>query len=256
MFFANNAYGERVHIGSAKFDDNYYCPACGNLMIQKHGNINAHHFAHKSRVCCDPWYTGRLSAWHIKMQSVFSKTAQEVVVWNTQHTEYHIADVALHARKVKCIIEFQHSAISQNEFIARSLFYMRCGYKLIWVFDFCENKNQKRILIADDGFEHNILRLVWPGRDRVHFLDNIGLSDWRGQLYIVFHASIGKGKQVFHDKEGYCPWVTWNYIDPFHREHCFLSVILDDFTDTTNFYAKYYSEDEFYSYLRYLDGDY
>lgn len=75
MFFANNAYGERVHIGSAKFDDNYYCPACGNLMIQKHGNINAHHFAHKSRVCCDPWYTGGLSAWHIKMQSVFSKTA-------------------------------------------------------------------------------------------------------------------------------------------------------------------------------------
>ena len=54
MFFANNVRGERTHISSAKSDDKYYCPACGNLMIQKHGNINAHHFAHKSCGCCDP----------------------------------------------------------------------------------------------------------------------------------------------------------------------------------------------------------
>lgn len=256
MFFANNVRGERTHISSAKSDDKYYCHACGNLMIQKHGNINAHHFAHKSCGCCDPWYTEKLSVWHAKMQSIFRKSAQEVVIWNPQHTEYHIADVALQAGKIKYVIEFQHSAISQDEFIIRSFFYMQCGYKLIWIFNFCECKKQKRILIAADGYEDNTVQLVWPGRDRIRFLDNIGLSNFSGQLYVVFHANTGKGKQVLHDPAGYHPWVTWEYIDPFHRKHCFLPVILDDFTDTTDFRAKYYSEEDFYTCLKRLNRNY
>lgn len=140
--------------------------------------------------------------------------------------------------------------------IIRSLFYMQCGYKLIWIFNFCECKKQKRILIAADGYENNTVRLVWPGRDRIRFLDNIELSAFSDQLYIVFHANIGKGKQVLHDPEGYHPWATWEYIDPFHREHCFLPVILDGFTDTTNFRAKYYSEEEFYACLKRLNRNY
>ena len=48
MFFANNVHGERIHIDSAEPKGKYYCPACGALMIQKRGNINAHHFSHKS----------------------------------------------------------------------------------------------------------------------------------------------------------------------------------------------------------------
>ena len=270
MFFANNIRGERIHIDSAEPTDKYYCPACGDLMVQKRGNINAHHFAHKSCKNCDPWYTGKLSNWHIRMQNHFKKSAQEVIIWNTQHTEYHIADIALQAGHTKYIIEFQHSVISQNEFITRSSFYMQCGYKLIWVFDFCENdfseynfhqKNQKRILIADDKYPGNVIRLVWPGHDRIRFLDYIHLSDCNGELYIVFHVKTGKGKKVLHDPYGYRPWETWEYIDPFHRIPCFLSVILahDDyvhFTDTTNFFAKQYSEEEFYNCLHLLDEDF
>ena len=133
---------------------------------------------------------------------------------------------------------------------------MQCGYKLIWIFNFCECKKQKRILIAADGYEDNTVQLIWPGRDRIRFLDNIGLSDFSGQLYVVFHANTGKGKQVLHDPAGYHPWVTWEYIDPFHREHCFLPVILDDFTDTTDFRAKYYSVEDFYTCLKRLNRDY
>lgn len=255
MFFANNVHGERIHIDSAEPKGKYYCPACGALMIQKRGNINAHHFSHEHCDNCDPWYTGKLSAWHTRMQSCFGKAAQEVVIWNDQHTEYHIADVALQIGKTNYVIEFQHSAISQNEFITRSSFYMQCGYKLIWVFDFCENKNQKRILIADDSYEKNIIQLVWPGRDRIRFLDNIGLSKCYGQIYIFFHANTGKGKKVLHDPEGYYPWETWEYIDPLHNAPCFLSVLLGHFTDTTEFFAKYYSENDFYNRLRNLNKD-
>ena len=49
MYFANTSDGKRIHIGDAKPHQQYYCPACGESMVQKRGNINAHHFAHKSK---------------------------------------------------------------------------------------------------------------------------------------------------------------------------------------------------------------
>ena len=101
------------------------------------------------------------------MQNHFDKRSQEVIIWNKTHTEYHIADAILQIGNEKYVVEFQHSAISQNEFMTRSSFYMSCGYKIIWVFDFCECKNPKRILIADDEYENDVIRLVWPGRDKI-----------------------------------------------------------------------------------------
>ena len=88
MFFANDIYGKKIHIDDAKFGSPYYCPACGGEMIQKRGNITAHHFAHTAGKECDPWYKGKISPWHKKMQNQFDKNVQEVVVWNKSHTEY------------------------------------------------------------------------------------------------------------------------------------------------------------------------
>ena len=48
MFFANNALGQKIHIDDAETELPYFCPACRDAMIQKRGNINAHHFAHKT----------------------------------------------------------------------------------------------------------------------------------------------------------------------------------------------------------------
>lgn len=250
MFFANDIYGERIHIDDAVAKHDYVCPACKSKMIQKRGNINAHHFAHKAGKECDPWYTGKLSAWHTRMQSYFPKSAQEVVVWNEMHTEYHIADAILQNGDEKYIVEFQHSVISQKEFVSRSTFYMRCGYRIIWVFDFCECNSQKRILIADDEYENNIVRLVWPGKDRIKFLDSIDFSDVIDQLYIVFHINTGRGKLQLHDPDGYYPWETWEYVDPFHRHPCFVSLFLDDFNSVSDFYARRYSEEEFYKKIK------
>lgn len=113
------------------------------------------------------------------------------------------------------------------------------------------------INLADkDWFRDSLISAELMFLYRIRFLDNIELSAFSDQLYIVFHANIGKGKQVLHDPEGYHPWATWEYIDPFHREHCFLPVILDGFTDTTNFRAKYYSEEEFYACLKRLNRNY
>lgn len=95
MFFANNALGQKIHIDDAETGLPYFCPACRDAMIQKRGNINAHHFAHKTGKGCDPWYSEKLSPWHIKMQNHFDRVVQETVVWNEMHTEYHVADIVL-----------------------------------------------------------------------------------------------------------------------------------------------------------------
>ncbi len=252
MFFANSMYGQRTHIEDADPNETYVCPACGCAMIQKRGNINAHHFAHKATKECDPWYTGKLSPWHTKMQNLFSPNFREIIIWNTAHSEYHIADVALEVKRF--VIEFQHSSISQSEFFARTQFYIECGYKIIWIFDFCECEPQKRIFISDTGYEEDIIKLVWPGRDRIRFLDNLDFSNFGNHLYIAFHENTGIGELQSHEPDGHIPWDTWEYRDPFSRCPCFLLLCPEYFTGCVdNFFARYYSEQDFFNMLKKLN---
>lgn len=250
MFFANDTCGKKIHIDDAETGLPYFCPACGGTMIQKRGNVNAHHFAHKAGKECDPWYTGKLSSWHIKMQNQFNKSVQEIAIWNKMHTEYHIADVVLQSDGKKYVVEFQHSTISQKEFIARTEFYMECGYTVIWVFDFCECKSHKRIFVSE--YEDGIIRLVWPGNDRVRFLDHIDFTNFSSRLYIFFHISTGKGRKQLHSPEGYYPWETWEYVNPFSLHSCFVLLCLDIFDKVDEFLAEYFSEKAFYRVLKRL----
>ena len=64
MFFANNEYGTRTYIDDADAKQTYLCPVCNAPLLQKRGKIMAHHFAHKAKDNCDPWYSGKMSAWH------------------------------------------------------------------------------------------------------------------------------------------------------------------------------------------------
>ena len=252
MFFANNIYRERVHIDNAEAGQDYFCPACKGKMIQKRGNVNAHHFAHHAGRDCDPWYAGKLSAWHSKMQSYFKPEAREVIIWNQQHTEYHIADAVLEFNNQKYVFEFQHSPISQETFLKRSDYYVQCGYRIIWVFDFCNPQRPKTIFIADDD-DKTIKHLVWTGRNRTRFIDNIDFFQYNNRLRIIFHIQTGVGKQTQIDMEDYYPWSKWEYINPTHRDYCFVRLCLEEFTSTSDFWAQYYSEEEFYNRLRHLN---
>lgn len=220
-------------------------------MIQKRGDIITHHFAHRAGSECDRWYTEKLSPWHRKMQNAFAKDVQELVIWNNSHTEFHIADVALQTDQKKYVIEFQHSAISQREFKKRSKFYIECGYTILWVFDFRECFPPKKVLIAEE-YENNRVDLVWPGKDRVRFLDSIDFSDFDDYPYVFFHVSTGKGRLRSHHPDGYCPWETWEYVDPFAKESCFLWLPMDKFETTSEFHAVHYSEQQFNRILKSL----
>lgn len=248
MFFANDINGIKTYIDDATIGQLFFCPVCNGKMIQKRGDINAHHFAHISNNECDPWYTEKKSKWHRRMQDHFDRSTQEVVIRNDLHTEYHIADVVLQSNAVKYVVEFQHSAISQRDFIERSFFYLKCGYNVIWIFDFCECKNKpKKIFIESIEYDkengNEYTRLVWPGNDRIRFLDELNLNGLENRLFIFFHIYTGIGKLVSYSPDGYRLWERWEYIDPFHKKERFALLHLESFNKTNDFFATCFSED-------------
>lgn len=132
MLIGLNEQGERVHIQFAEQNEEYKCPLCHALLIQRRGEKNVHHFAHKPTtqgVRCDEWNYDK-SDWHISWQNLFPRECQEVVLEDV-NGKRHIADVLIN----KNVIEFQHSQLSVSEFCERNTFYNNLGYKVFWLFD-------------------------------------------------------------------------------------------------------------------------
>ncbi len=132
MYIARDEKGNRVEIADAEKGSKYYCPFCDGQVIVRRKEINpqrAMHFAHKSK-CLDSW-TYEMSEWHYNWQARFPEECREVVM---EHEGVkHRADVFVEAQN--CVIEFQHSKISREDFEERNRFYKSCGHNIIWIFD-------------------------------------------------------------------------------------------------------------------------
>jgi hypothetical protein len=102
------------------------CGLCGSEMIAKCGDVYAHHWAHKSRRKCDPWWENE-TEWHRAWKNRFPLDWQEVVC-RAEDGEKHVADVQT---EDGWFIEFQHSRIKLEERDSREEFFE----KLIWVVD-------------------------------------------------------------------------------------------------------------------------
>lgn len=128
--------------------ENYICPCCNEKVLFKSGSIKVPHFAHmKDSECSYSDYNNDMSEWHRWCQSLFPKEYREIIITKTNRelfpedfdefdedandTETHIADICYK----NYVIEFQHSPMSSEVFDERTTFYLRAGYKLIWVFD-------------------------------------------------------------------------------------------------------------------------
>ena len=245
MFFAVDENGVRTYIDDADANRKYFCPACNAQLVQKRGNIVTHHFAHKSNGICDLWYSGKMSAWHKKMQNLFPRIWQEVLVYNDLG-EYHIADVVFKKNSIPYVIEFQHSSISSTDFISHTGFYMSQGYRVIWIFDFCNVYPSKQLYYIKED-DSNEIHVFWPGKGRLRFLDRVDISPYVNNLYIFFYVSSGKGYSKIDDYYGH---TLWNYIDPFNRETLFIKLDLYSFETTRDFYALPYSDEEFQRVLK------
>jgi len=101
------------------------CVCCNMETIAKCGNRIVHHWAHRSLKHCDNWWENE-TEWHRNWKDHFPKEWQEVVHFDEETNEKHIADVKTDKG---VIIEFQNSPISTDEIIARENFYK----DLIWI---------------------------------------------------------------------------------------------------------------------------
>lgn len=154
MEFAVNVSGQRVHAEDADKEQEYFCPICGESVIPRQGEVNVWHFAHQS-ACIDGWEYD-MSEWHRTWQERFPKENREVTV--EHHGVSHRADVLVNG----CVIEFQHSSISANEFEERNRFYTSAGYKIIWVFDEIFAFEDRRIIESFDDCNKFIWK--WPNQ--------------------------------------------------------------------------------------------
>ena len=249
MFFADNMRGDRTYIDDADTKQTYVCPACKNPVIQKRGKVIAHHFAHKAKAPCDPWYSGKMSSWHKEMQNLFPRHCQEIIVRDDEHSEYHIADVVFNSGSKSYVVEFQHSTISYTDFVARTNYYVNQGYRMIWIFDFCNITPQKTMYYTEVE-DSDWIHIIWPGKDRLHFLDRIDFFEYGENLRIYFHISTGKGRKVLIEHDDYFIWERWEYINPFQRERLFIELNLTDFYSLKEFFAYPYPEKTFYDMLK------
>lgn len=103
------------------------CPICQEQVIPKCGQYRIHHWAHKSLSHCDKWWENE-TAWHRSWKEMFPKDWQEVVAYDENTGEKHIADIKT---KDNLVVEFQHSRISEEERVSREFFYK----KMLWVVD-------------------------------------------------------------------------------------------------------------------------
>lgn len=134
MFVAIDTEGKRVYADSAEKDTKCFCPVCNEELRLRKGGKNRPHFAHKQDTECqygkDQDYK---SEWHIRMQEYFPREACEVRFTDDETGEVHIADVFLEDSKT--VLEFQHSPISEDEFKSRTIFHLKNGRRIVWLFD-------------------------------------------------------------------------------------------------------------------------
>lgn len=141
MFFALNDQGIRIHASNADSNACYTCPACGETVRHRKGPHNKWHFAHRPHSDCvygkDKDYDHE---WHMRMQEYFPPELREFRFVDPDTKEIHIADVFIPSSNI--VLEFQHSSITDEEFKSRTVFHVKNGRRIAWLFDESE-KNPK-----------------------------------------------------------------------------------------------------------------
>jgi hypothetical protein len=103
------------------------CSYCHSETIAKCGNERIWHWAHKSKVQCDPWREGE-TPWHRAWKDLFPEDWQEIHHIDPATEDKHVADIKTDKGLV---FEFQHSPIKLDEIKSREAFYKT----MVWVVD-------------------------------------------------------------------------------------------------------------------------
>lgn len=103
------------------------CPNCESEVIAKCGEFKQPHWSHKAIRNCDPWWENE-TEWHRNWKNNFPIEWQEIVKYDEQTGEKHIADICTN---YGLVVEFQHSHINPQERVKREAFHK----SMIWIVD-------------------------------------------------------------------------------------------------------------------------
>jgi hypothetical protein len=161
------------------------CLGCGRAMVARCGEVRVHHWAHRGRRLCDPWWENE-TEWHRAWKDQFPSAWQEFV----QHApdgERHIADVKTHDGYV---IEFQHSHIRPDERRSREAFYQ----SLIWVVD--GMRRERDVAQFARAWTSGESRNPLSSKRRLSSPEGALLRDWTGSRAHVFF-DFGDGQPLW-----------------------------------------------------------
>jgi len=171
------------------------CPACGQECLSKCGSRIIWHWAHHGRLHCDPWWENE-TEWHLQWKSLFPEAFREIVDFDNETGEKHVADIKTERGLV---IELQHSAMPPEELQAREQFYKR----MIWIVDatgFAGNFE-----VQKDPLPHPNAEIL----DDVVFFPNLASAFWRkseqmeGSRMVEMHPSELIGDQIRDSYRGH-----------------------------------------------------
>lgn len=153
------------------------CPVCGASVTAKCGDVRVHHWAHRGRRKCDPWWE-KETEWHRAWKECFPRDWREIV-HRDEDGDKHIADVKTDAGWV---LEFQHSRIDPGERTSREAFYQ----KMIWIVDGTRRKrdpSQFEKVLKENGRrilgKLNLLKIFFPE-------ESVLLREWSNSRVSVF----------------------------------------------------------------------
>jgi competence protein CoiA len=101
------------------------CEVCGSNTLAKCGERVMWHWAHHSKVNCDPWWENE-TPWHRGWKEQFPEHYREVVFTCNDTGEKHRADII---SENGIVLEIQNSPISLEELRSRESFYKN----LVWI---------------------------------------------------------------------------------------------------------------------------
>lgn len=191
MRVALDINGNRIHIDDSHVKEQYFCPVCGEELIIKKGQIKVHHFAHKANSYCNDGWHYDMSDWHSSWQDKFPLETQEVVRKHNGKT--HRADVLI--ENIKTVIEFQHSPLSPEEFVDRTVFYKSLGYKVVWLFD-ATNQYEVGTLREHDNKEDIF---IW-NRPRNTF-NSLSFISKDYDIYLELLPDAERNPRIINDKQ-------------------------------------------------------
>ena len=193
MFIAiNERNGQKISARRAVTEDSaFFCPCCTEDVILRNGSIRVPHFAHLKRTHCDRFYQSDnvMSKWHREWQEQFPEECRETVF--ERNGEKHIADVFFN----DYVIEFQHSPLSADIFIERTEFYVLCGKKVIWLFDFRDDCEQEKLYpYTSIHFDPDVVdcdfyvsqKWAWRHPKRTFQYFQANSKYWKNHVYLMF----------------------------------------------------------------------